>query len=64
MIGLRVIGIGGMVLFFFALGRGFGTDRYSRARIFVGPLGFVLNIFALLLGAGLMAFGFLFSMVT
>jgi hypothetical protein len=53
----RLIGIGGLVLFFWALGSGFATDKYSRARVFLGPLGFLFNIVCLLVGGILSLFG-------
>ena len=62
-IALRIVGYAGIVLFFWAFGHGFATDRYSRAKIFVGPIGVILNILALLLGAGMMAVGLLRSMM-
>jgi hypothetical protein len=52
---LAMVGLG---LCLWAIGSGFGSPALGRTGLFVGPIGFVANVFVLLMGFGLMAIGF------
>ncbi len=54
-----VIALAGLGLCLWAIAKGFGASEYDRSAIFVGPLGCVVNLVALLIGLGLMALGLL-----
>ena len=53
-----IIGLVGLVLCLWAISSGFGAPALARTSMFVGPLGCIFNIFVLLAGVGLIAFGF------
>jgi hypothetical protein len=53
-----ILALVGLALCLWATSNGYGAPSFSRATIFVGPLGIIANIAALIAGVGLMAVGF------
>lgn len=52
-----LIALIGLALCVWAISNGFGSSWYERLPLFVGPLGFILNIVILLIGIGFIALG-------
>jgi hypothetical protein len=48
----------GLAICLWVISTGFGAPALGRATMFVGPLGFIVNIILLLIGVGLIALGF------
>lgn len=57
-----LIPFAGLLLCLWAISSGFGAPSFSRSTVFIGPIGFIVNMVVLLAGAGLMALGFAFLM--
>jgi multisubunit Na+/H+ antiporter MnhC subunit len=58
-----ILAVIGLALCLWAISSGFGAPALGRTDMFVGPIGFVVNLAAVLIGFGLMAVGFGFVLL-